>query len=162
MSDDLLFYLTGPEICWYDRAEMERLAAEVIARRDDLPRILAAHIAKDKQIPQRDLIPGAACWLWERDGLYDGAYCMASASELEPRRANDRRASDLFDKAQDLIIRITTLSLHGEDDNIKPLIEEREQILLEAHTVNKRNQSDWENLRSVCRERLEGLCGKSQ
>ena len=161
MSDDLLFRLTGPEIRWHDRAEMERLAAEVTARRDELPRILAAHIAKDNRIPCEERIPGAACWLWERDELYRGAYCMASTSEFKTLQTEERRISALYDKAQCLLIRITTFSLHGETDKMEPLITERESLLAEADAANERNRADWQSLRDVCRGRLEALCGKS-
>lgn len=161
VSDDLLFRLTGPEIRWHDRAEMERLAAEVAARRDELPGVLAAHIAKDKRIPRRNLIPGAACWLWARDELYRGAYCMASASEFGTLQTEERRISALYEKAQRLLIRITTFSLHGETDKMEALIAEREPLLAEADAANERNRADWQILRDVCRERLEALCGKS-
>ncbi len=81
MTDDLLFRLTGPDLVWHDRAQMERLAAEVTARRDELPRVLAAHIARDKRIPYRGWIPSAACWLWKRETMLDAPHCMMTPEE---------------------------------------------------------------------------------
>lgn len=106
MTDNLLYRLTGPEICWQDRGQMERLAAEVVARRDELPCVLAAHIARDKRIPQKQRIPSAACWLWDAETLFSGPYCMLLPDEqarLEEywRQQAERRSNSISLKCYD-------------------------------------------------------------
>lgn len=103
MTDSLLYALTGPDLIWHDRAAMERLAAEVTARRDELPRVLAAHIARDKRIPYKQWIPSAACWLWDRETMLDGPLCMMTPEEKAQSDANYKRLSECNRKVSDLV-----------------------------------------------------------
>ena len=145
VSDDLLFYLTGPEICWYDRAEMERLAAEVTARRDELPRILAAHIAKDRRIPYRQRIPGAACWLWDRETMLDGPDCMMSDEERKQFESLRKRHDDC-EKRKSAAWAANDMQTYWE-------IEKESVMASRAETAYLNDLSE------PCRRRLLALCG---
>lgn len=148
VSDDLLFYLTGPEICWYDRAEMERLAAEVTARREELPRILAAHIAKDKRIPTREWIPGAACWLWDKETSLDAPLCMMSPEEKAQYDANRERANQCNRKANAL-----------KWDRSDGAAERYKEAEAEEARAYREEREYIQNLSEPCKRRLLALCG---
>lgn len=141
VTDDLLFRLTGPEILWHDRAQMEGLAAEVAARRDELPRIMAEHIAKDKRIPYRGWIPGAAGWLWGRETMLDSPHCMMTQAERDERYALLERRRDCEKRAD------AADSMEGRrnaiDDGIKAA---RDEIAY------------MESLVEPCKRRLLELC----
>lgn len=141
MTDDLLFSLTSPEILWHDRAQMEGLAAEVAARRDELPRVLAEHIARDKRIPYRGGIPSAAGWLWDKETMLDAPHCMMTRAERDKRYALLERRRDCEKREEIAASREERRS--ASDDGIKAAREEN------AYT---------KSLAEPCKRRLLELC----
>lgn len=144
MTDDLLFRMTGPELCWHDRAQMEALAAEVAARRDELPRVLAAHIARDERIPAKHWIPGAACWLWDAETMFDSPYCMLRPEEDERLEMYHQKQYEAERRKQ-----------HDVD---RAIWAEADKESLAATFAYRDYLAD---RLEPCKRRLRALCGKS-
>ena len=144
----MLFYLTGPEICWYDRAEMERLAAEVTARRDELPRILAEHIAKDRRIPYRQRIPGAACWLWDRETALDSPDYMMSDEERKQFESLHKWHDDCEKRKN---------AAHAADDMQTYWEADKESVM-----ASRAETAYLNDLSEPCKRRLLALCGNQK
>lgn len=147
VSDDLLFRLTGPEIRWHDRAQMEELAAEVTARRGELPSVLAAHIAKDRMIPYRERVSSAACWLWDRETALDSPHFMMNDEERAQFKGYHERRKYWEERKSAAVSANDTQAFWDAD---KKSIEESRA---EMAYLNGRLEP--------CRRRLEALCEKS-
>lgn len=147
VSDDLLFRLTSPEIRWHDRAQMEKLAAEVTARRGELPSVLAAHIAKDRMIPYRERVSSAACWLWDRETALDSPHFMMNDEERAQFKGYHERRKYWEERKSAAASANDTQAFWDAD---KKSIEE---VRAEMAYLNGRLEP--------CRRRLEALCEKS-
>lgn len=147
VSDDLLFRLTSPEIRWHDRAQMEKLAAEVTARRGELPSVLAAHIAKDRMIPYRERVSSAACWLWDRETALDSPHFMMNDEERAQFKGYHERRKYWEERKSAAVSANDTQAFWDAD---KKSIEE---VRAEMAYLNGRLEP--------CRRRLEALCEKS-